>query len=670
MQKTWISAFCLWIGLSFVLLGFFYFGIFGSWQLLISDQLFQPTAFTNSIVVLTIDDRSLQSIGRWPWSREVWSDVIKKVAPEAAVVGLDVTLSEPSTPLSDELLSQTLATYGKSVVLASELISSPKSPSTLLEPILQFAKVAQTGVVNVNSDSDGVVRSFNPKFSLSGVDRDHFAQKIAQLFHEKLSSDAKDKFVRISQERDSSSSRIWFAGPPGTVPNYSLTDVLTGMVNSSVWKNKMVLIGATAHDLHDEQLTPTSHGQLMSGVEIHANILHTILSDKQLQIEPTLTSVVTTTTALAFTIILTTALSFRFSTVGLVLGVFTYLVWCIFSFDQGVIKQLVYPPLALVIGYIAGTINRYWLTQQQKQYINKALSLYLSPSVMKSVLLHPDKLKLGGDRQTMTVLFSDIAGFTSISEQLKVEKLVQLLNHYLSKMTDLVFQHQGVLDKYIGDAVMAFWGAPLRDPQHALRACMTALAMRTALTTIRSEWKEHGIGNFDMRIGVHTGEMIVGNMGSHNRFDYTIIGDNVNLGSRLEGMNKEYGSSILISQSTYDQVRDSVITRELDTVAVKGKHQGVTVYELLGLQPKAVTPLTESAYVQTARTFSPAFLAQFSQARQQYTKGNFKKAILSFQKAEKLAVDDMATKMYLARCQELISSPPKNWDGVFHATSK
>jgi len=293
---------------------------------------------------------------------------------------------------------------------------------------------------------------------------------------------------------------------------------------------------------------------------------------------------------------------------------------------------------------------------KQKRFIRKALSYYLSESVMREVLSNPKKLSLGGERKEITVLFSDIAGFTTISEKLAPETLAQLLNQYLTRMTNIVFTQVGVLDKYIGDAVMAFWGAPLTQKEHALMACTAAIRMQEEIAIIQADWKKIDIEKFDVRIGINTGDMVVGNMGSDLRFDYTLLGDNVNLGSRLEGINKEYGTHIIISQSTYDQVKDKVIARRLDTVAVKGKAKGVTIYELRGLG----VPGEEEK----------GFLDTFEKARALYHEGKFKHALSAFEDMHKHFSHDEPTNVYIKRCKELADHPPRDWDGVYHAKNK
>ena len=243
-----------------------------------------------------------------------------------------------------------------------------------------------------------------------------------------------------------------------------------------------------------------------------------------------------------------------------------------------------------------------------------------------------------------------------MAEKLEPEVLTKLLNGYLTQMTNIVFKNSGVLDKYIGDAVMAFWGAPLNEIGHAYLACKTAMEMQEEIIKLQKDWRKVGITQFNVRIGINTGDMVVGNMGSDTRFDYTLVGDNVNLGSRLEGINKIYGTNLIISEATYSQINKPIVVRFLDTVVVKGKNKSMGIYEF--------------------RKFGAAdekeniFLNEFEKARKLYEKGEFKKALLSFKEVLKLYHDDSVTRLYISRCASLIENPPKKWDGVYLATSK
>lgn len=237
------------------------------------------------------------------------------------------------------------------------------------------------------------------------------------------------------------------------------------------------------------------------------------------------------------------------------------------------------------LGEVAGAINEMAKGLEEGAFIKSTFKRYVSASVVDEILKDPAKIRLGGERREMTVFFSDIAGFSTLAEKLEPEKLVELINEYLSEMTDLIFAHRGTLDKYEGDAIMAFWNAPIAQPDHALRACRAALDNIAALRRLQASWAERGLTGFDIRIGINTGPMIVGNMGSPSRLEYTVLGDAVNIGARLEQENKNFGTKIMISDSTLTAAgRENLEVRELGEVTVKGRQQTVKVYELLGMR--------------------------------------------------------------------------------------
>jgi class 3 adenylate cyclase len=228
--------------------------------------------------------------------------------------------------------------------------------------------------------------------------------------------------------------------------------------------------------------------------------------------------------------------------------------------------------------------HKYWTEEREKKRTKSTFQSYLDPHVVEEVMSDPDKLKLGGEKRELTILFSDIRGFTSFSEKMAPQEVVQFLNQYFDKMQGIIFQHKGTLDKLIGDAVMCFWGHPLDLKDHPLRGVVTALEMIKTVEELRTVLVLPGGARFEIGIGLNTGPMVVGNMGSQTRMSYTVMGDNVNLGSRLESLNKYYGTKIIISDTTFQAVRDLVFCRELDTIQVKGKSQAVTIYEPLGLR--------------------------------------------------------------------------------------
>jgi len=273
------------------------------------------------------------------------------------------------------------------------------------------------------------------------------------------------------------------------------------------------------------------------------------------------------------------------------------------------------------------------------------------------MLKDPSKLKLGGDKKHLSVLFSDIRGFTTVSESLTPEELVHLLNEYLTAMTDIVFKYDGLLDKYMGDAIMAVYGAPLDQPDHAERACRTALDMMEQLKILQKKWESEGKPVLNIGIGVNSGDMVVGNMGSEMRFDYTVMGDSVNLGSRLEGINKEYGTNIVISEFTYNEVKDRLICRELDSVRVKGKLLPVKIYELLGDRKD------EEKWGPLLRSFDEGLAA--------YKGQRWDEATGAFRNVLKIHLEDGPAGIYVIRCAALKANPPEgDWDGVFTMTKK
>jgi adenylate cyclase len=283
---------------------------------------------------------------------------------------------------------------------------------------------------------------------------------------------------------------------------------------------------------------------------------------------------------------------------------------------------------------------------------------YMSESVIQHLLAHPEKLRLGGERRRVTLFFSDLAGFTTISEKLDPETVVALLNRYLSEMTDIILSEAGAVDKFEGDAIMAFWGAPLDQDDQALRACRAAIRQRDALARLNDEFRAQGLPRLKLRIGLHTGDAIVGNLGSEKRFDYTAIGDTVNLASRLEGLNKFYGTAIMASEAAVAAAGAAVAFRELDLVAVKGKETAVRVFEVLNMT--ADLPAAGAA----VRDDFALALARFRQ-------GDFAGAAGAFTEFLAQHSDDGPARAFLARCRKFLEQPPPaGWDTVFRPDSK
>ena len=451
---------------------------------------------------------------------------------------------------------------------------------------------------------------------------------------------------------------INYLGPPRTFPHYSIADILKGSIPPATFANKIVLVGATAIGIYDLRVTPFS--STFPGVEIHATVIDNILHRNFLT-HSSFTRFIDIFAIIFFGLMIGLAIPRLSPIPGMIaalaiIAAFVAANFLIF-FTLNVWLNLVYPFVTMITIYLGITIYHYFKEEREKKKIRGAFQYYLTASVINEMLKDPDKLKLGGEKKNLSVLFSDIRGFTTISEKLTPEELVALLNEYLTAMTNKVFQYDGLLDKYMGDAIMAVFGAPLDQPDHARRACLTALAMMKELHQLQNKWQAEGRLAFDIGIGINSGEMVVGNMGSEMRFDYTVMGDMVNLGSRLEGTNKEYGTNIIISAFTYDIVKDIMCCRELDGVRVKGKIKPVKIYELLGEKKD------EADFKNLIDVFAKALAL--------YREEKWDEAMAAFGSVLDIKPGDSASTMYMERCKNLKEHPPaKPWDGVFVMTKK
>ncbi len=437
----------------------------------------------------------------------------------------------------------------------------------------------------------------------------------------------------------------------------SLADVADGAFDPVRIKDKVVVVGTTAVGTFDQRVTPFD--SFAPGLYTHAAVIDSILT-RSFLVQPS--SLVLVEAALLLALALAFGLAIpRLPTWGQVLMMIAaaggYFALDGALFARGLALNTV-TPLAEILALSFGLIFYGYVTaDQEKRQVRAAFQYYLTKSVMEEMLRHPEKLKLGGDKRELTVLFSDIRGFTTISERLAPEELVRTLNEYLTPMTNLVFETEGTLDKYMGDALMAVWGAPLPQKDHALRACAAALRMLEELSKLRAQWRAQGRPDIDIGIGINSGPMAVGNMGSAMRFDYTVMGDNVNLGSRLEGTNKEYGTRIIISEHTYSLVRDRVTARELGSVRVKGKRQPVVIYEL------RAQGLPHGEEARTIGAFESGVAAYRSRA--------WDEAERCFRGVLEVWKDDGPSGHYLEDIADKRAHPPGDgWDGVYEMKTK
>jgi adenylate cyclase len=451
---------------------------------------------------------------------------------------------------------------------------------------------------------------------------------------------------------------INYLGPEKTFPEYSITDILQGKVPKGTFRDKIVLVGTTAVGLYDMRNTPFA--AVYPGLEVHATVIDNIL-EKAFIHKPKWTRIFDALAIVLFALIMGILIPRLSAIKGVVLmsGLFVlYIFVTQWLFTHALLwVNMVYPLLGLVLLYTSLTIYRYLTEERERKKIRGAFSHYVSSSVVNEVLKNPDKLKLGGDMKELTVLFSDIRGFTTISEGLSPEEVHRLINEYLTAMTNIVFKNVGTLDKYMGDAVMAIYGAPVDQPDHAQKACDTALEMMQELKVLNAKWVQEGKPLLDIRIGINTGMMMVGNMGSEQRFEYTVLGDAVNLGSRLEGANKSYLTHILISEFTYDKVKDEFLCMEIDRVRVKGKTRPVKIYQLLGRKDASASE------VETVRSFH--------QGLQFYREQKWDRAMEAFKTVRSMDKGLYAARLYMERIAVLKSDPPPpDWDGSFTMKEK
>lgn len=429
----------------------------------------------------------------------------------------------------------------------------------------------------------------------------------------------------------------------------------------------VVLIGASAEGLKDLRNSPIQ--AFIPGVEIHANVTEQVLQDDYL-LRPPIAEIFEFLFILLvglFMIMLAPMVNVMVMA-SLCAGLITIIIFgSIHAYTQyGVLIDSVYPAISVFFIFVASIMLTYLRTEAERRQVRDAFGLYISPDFMKELTSDPDKLKLGGEIKPLTVMFTDIRSFTTISEGLTPEELIQLMNDFLTPMSDLVMQNRGTIDKYMGDAMMAFWNAPLDDVNHERHACITALQMNAALVPIneRVKKKSEEIGKepvlLNAGIGINTGPCAVGNMGSKQRFAYSTLGDAVNLASRLEGQTKNYGINILIGQETYEAVPDFAAL-EFDLIQVKGKTEPVHIYALLGDEEMA-----QSASYRELKKNHDAMIAA-------YRAQDFKKAI-ELCKANNALEEwhlEVFYNLYIDRAKNLIKNPPsKDWDGVFIATSK
>jgi adenylate cyclase len=535
------------------------------------------------------------------------------------------------------------------------------------------------GFFNYVPDSDGTFR--RAPFLLRYQDRDFYPSLALQTVREY--ENIKDQsivgyigatgFERIElgpyviPTEGDARALINYAGPYHSYPHYSMADVIDGTVPASKFKDKIVLVGATAVGIGDLRITPYQEGDYM-GVEIHANVIDNLLHNEEKGRGFLSRGSTEEMIDLFFIIFFGIGLGYLFArikplyatgSVIAALAIFAFVVYFAFA-HFGMWLYAVVPAGTLIVNYGAITSFRMVTEEREKRKVRKTFERYVSPGVIRLIEKDPRKyFKQGGESKELSIMFSDIRSFTTISESMTPDELVAFLNEYLGEMTDIAFQRWGTLDKYIGDALMAFWGSPFPQADHAVRACSAALDMTARLAELNLKWEAEGRKPIAIGIGINTDKVNVGNMGSSKRFAWTCMGDGVNLASRLEGQNKEYHSTIIIGENTYVQVRDQFVCRDLDRIKVKGKTKPVKIYELMGW-------MKDAAHFQD-------LLSRWSEAQHAYLTQDWNTAAELFEDLVGHYPEDGPSLAFLNRTYEKRDSQPKPdpaWDGVFVAKSK
>ncbi len=530
------------------------------------------------------------------------------------------------------------------------------------------------GFFTIEPDNDGMFRrvplilkyknEYYPALSLMGLSVYLKKPIIVQMGEDLLYNEGRcvsiklgDNEIPMNPSEDKTMYLINYYGPGRTFKYISFSDVFFERVNPEELKDKLVIIGVSALGVYDRR--PTALDSEFPGVEVHANVIENILNQDYLVRIPFYMHL-EALALLIIGIILSLLLSktkLQYGILGSVIVIFLYISGIYILFTEGYYTKLTISISEMLLLIIVISTFRYITEEKEKGKIRKAFSYYVTKQVVDEIMKDINQLKLGGEKRLLTVFFSDIRGFTTISEKLPPEMLVNLLHEYLNPMTEIIFKYNGTLDKYMGDGIMAIFGAPLHTPDHAINCAKASLEMIEVLKRLREGWKKRGLPDINIGIGINTGEMVVGNMGSNVKFEYTVIGDQVNLGSRLEGTNKEYGTNIIASEGTIKHLNDMFLVRELDFIRVKGKKEPVRIYEVIG---------ERSILKET-----PKWIATFEEGLKLYREQRFEEARIKFEETINIRGEDKPSNVFLERIEIFKTEPPpKDWDGVFTMKTK
>ncbi len=689
-------------------------------------QQIQPRQQTPGMVtIVDVDEDSLQKLGQWPWPRTMIADILSRLTDMGALaVGFDVVFAEPdrmspqsllaelpSLPTEVEqklqdlpshdtvfanavrssrvVLGQTGMPYDRKLpdnipktsvaVLGKGLDVWVENHKTLLRNIPEIDHAALGhGVFTVAAETDGVVRRVPMILNVQGQYFPSLSLELLRVVAQqqsilvKVRDDIGVSEMRIRglpPIRTDANGRVWVYYSETNPAQYlSAYKVLDGTAPIDSVRNRIILFGSSASGMLDIKSTPLN--PFLPGVEVHAQILENILTQTQLVQPRDAAGVEITIVAVVglLLIVFLPVLGARLTMGAFLLTAIGILLWSWYNFtDNRLLYDPVYPLLAALLVYVFLTYSSYSREESQRRQVRTAFSHYMSPALVERLAENPDQLKLGGEMRDMTLLFCDVRGFTTISEQFDAQGLTSLINRFLTPMTKIILDRQGTIDKYMGDCIMAFWNAPLDDPLHHRNACDSALAMTQALSelnvALEIDAKREGRKHIPIHIGIgiNSGEVCVGNMGSDQRFDYSVLGDDVNLASRLEGQSKTYGVTTVIGENTERQVRDYAVL-ELDKIRVKGKTIPVQIYGLIGGRDLA----ENGAFVAHKQQHQSMVAAYRSQ--------DWQKAVAHCNECRETEIGRTIPglyDLYAERISEFCkASPGSDWDGVFVATSK
>ncbi len=614
------------------------------------------------IAIIAIDDKSIAELGRYPWSRDRYAQLIDKLAAaKARTVLFDAFFPERENAKNDQLFAAAVKRAGN-VVLAAALHFDKESRAISITRSLPEIErgTAGIGLVNQIPDDDGVMRRIPLLLEKDGKQMPSLGLVAAMLALGETKFVPRDFEIALGDRRIpvDGDYKMWinYVGGPGVYPRYSFGDVMNGRIPSEKLKGKILFVGATALGIYDLRVTPFDKN--VPGVELHATVADNIISERYIRqsgIEALIDmAFIILMGGLAF--LLTTRLHQSRAVPATVVLLAGYLWFTTYMFNHGHWINMIYPVMSAVIAVLVGSGFRYLVLERSAREMRSMFSSYLSPKLVARLEKDPDAARIGGDTKEVTVLFTDIKGFTTFSEAHPPQEVVSRLNQYLGAMVQVIERHDGTIDKFIGDGIMAYWGAPLSQPDHARLAIECIKAINARMKELRTQWQTEGVEAFTIRGGIQSGEVVAGNVGlAGKKMEYTVIGDTVNQAARLEGTAKYYGVTYLVGENTYQRTREICRYRELDKIRVVGKQLPVTIYEPL----EGLSILDEA----TAGRFEVALTL--------YRARDWEKARAAFKSVLEVADEDKPSKIYVERCEYFLQNPPaKDWDGVFNRAEK